>query len=186
MSSENVLLDIPGLFCWVPRKFNDSRGCFLETFHKREFRHITGLDVDFVQDNESQSSKNVLRGLHFQIPPHEQGKLVRVVSGRALDIAVDLRTNSASYGKHIAIELSKENGRIFWIPPGFAHGFLALEENTIFQYKCSGFYHRESEKSLVWNDPDLKIIWGTQKPILSEKDAIAPAFSTFLSPFKVQ
>jgi dTDP-4-dehydrorhamnose 3,5-epimerase len=183
MSSENAQLDIPGLFSWVPQKYSDSRGYFLESYNKKTFTQITGLDVEFVQDNESLSSKNVLRGLHFQIPPFEQGKLVRVLKGRVLDVAVDLRKNSAYYGKHLALELSAENGRILWIPPGFAHGFLTLEDNTVFHYKCSGFYHRDAEKSLRWNDPVLNINWGVQNPVLSEKDAAAPDFKTFDSPF---
>ena len=143
----------------------------------------TGLTIDFVQDNESISKKNVLRGLHFQIPPFAQGKLVRVVSGSVLDVAVDLRKGSPTYGKHEIVELSADNKRQFWIPPGFAHGFLSLEENTVFNYKCSNYYSPVSERTIKWNDPDLNIDWQINEPIVSEKDQNGLDFVNFVSQF---
>lgn len=174
---------IEGLVSYVPTIFSDARGAFVETFNQRVFNEMIGREVQFVQDNQSVSVKGVLRGLHFQIPPYAQGKLVRVLKGRALDVAVDLRKNSATYGQHIAVELTGDNGRVFWIPEGFAHGFLALEDHTVFSYKCTNFYSRVSEQSLLWNDPKLSISWGIESPLVSEKDAVALTFDEFNSPF---
>lgn len=174
--------NIPGLLILEPRVFEDDRGYFYESYNKIR-QGEAGFNFDFVQDNESCSSKGVLRALHFQNPPFAQGKLVRVVRGSILDVAVDIRKGSPYYGKHQIIELSAENHLQFWLPPGFAHGFVALEDNTIVNYKCTNPYHKESEGSIIWNDPDLNIDWGVENPLLSEKDAIAPSFKDFESQF---
>jgi dTDP-4-dehydrorhamnose 3,5-epimerase len=174
---------LEGLLILEPRRFSDDRGYFFESFHQQQFESAVGSPVQFVQDNESVSAKNVLRGLHFQQPPHAQGKLVRVVQGRVLDVAVDLRKTSPTYGQHQLIELSGGNGLQFWIPPGFAHGFLSLEAGTIFSYKCTDYYHPETEGALLWNDMDLNIQWGNTAPIVSGKDAEAADFAIFASPF---
>lgn len=162
--------EIEGLILIKPKVFVDERGYFLESFNRKTFYEATGLDLDFVQDNESQSNKNVIRGLHFQLPPYEQGKLVRVVRGKVIDVAVDLRKASPTYGKYQSVILSEKNKHQFYIPPGFAHGFSVLEDHTIFSYKCTQFYNRESEVVMQWNDKDLNIDWGIQEPILSQKD----------------
>ena len=151
--------DIKGLMVIEPRVFGDARGYFMESFSERKFRELTGLDVDFVQDNESRSSYGVVRGLHFQRAPHAQAKLVRVVSGRALDVAVDLREGSPTYGRHFAIELTGENHLQVYIPKGFAHGFAALSDEVVFQYKCDEYYAPDSEAAIIWNDPELDIDW---------------------------
>ena len=165
-----------------PDVFADARGYFFESWNKERFtRH--GLELDFVQDNESMSGANVLRGLHFQLPPWEQGKLVRIIRGSALDVVVDLRKNESTFGKNYKVVLSAEEKNLLWIPPGFAHGFLTLEDNTIFSYKCTQLYNRESEMALAWNDPDLAIDWGISEPIISEKDKSAGSFRNFNSPF---
>jgi dTDP-4-dehydrorhamnose 3,5-epimerase len=177
-----IKTQLDGLLIIDPDVFRDERGYFFESFNSSKFLNI-GLDLNFVQDNESKSGKNVLRGLHFQVPPFEQGKLVRVVKGAVLDVAVDLRKNSPTYGKWEGVELSEQNKRMYWIPPGFAHGFLTLEDDTVFFYKCTAVYNKESERSIAWNDPDLMIHWGISYPVLSERDKISPAFSTFVSPF---
>jgi dTDP-4-dehydrorhamnose 3,5-epimerase len=168
-----ITTPIEGLLELEPTVFQDARGYFFESWNEQKFR-AAGLDFQFVQDNESCSEKGVLRGLHFQVAPHAQGKLVRVVRGAVLDVAVDIRPNSATYGQHHALVLSAENKKQFWIPPGFAHGFLTLEDNTIFAYKCTDYYHKDSERSLFWNDPALGIFWGIENPNLSDKDRVAP------------
>ncbi|MCL2414906.1 MAG: dTDP-4-dehydrorhamnose 3,5-epimerase [Bacteroidales bacterium] len=165
-----------------PSVFSDDRGYFFESYSHEKLKEL-GIDKIFVQDNESKSEKGVLRGLHFQNPPFAQAKLVRVVRGAVLDVAVDIRKNSPTYGQHVCVELSEQNKRMLYIPEGFAHGFLTLEDDTIFSYKCSQFYNKESEDSLLWNDETLNIDWGTNNPILSEKDKIAPRFSEFQSKF---
>lgn len=165
-----------------PRIFGDDRGYFYESYNKKTFAEI-GIHSEFVQDNQSFSAKNVLRGLHFQNPPYEQGKLVRVIQGSVLDVAVDIREGSPTYGKHHAVLLTGEEKNLFWIPPGFAHGFLTLEDETIFSYKCSGLYNKESEGSILWNDPELQIDWKVEKPVLSEKDEVAPPLSELKSKF---
>ena len=144
---------------------------------------INGIDIDFVQDNQSFSSKGVVRGLHFQNPPFAQGKLVRVIKGSVLDIAVDIRKDSPTYGQHVSVMLSGENKKMFWIPAGFAHGFSTLENNTIFSYKCSGTYNKESECSLMWNDSELNIDWKIDNPIISEKDKQSEKFKNFKTQF---
>tara|TARA_B100001173_G_C15872773_1_gene498019 strand:- start:1 stop:543 length:543 start_codon:yes stop_codon:yes gene_type:complete len=173
---------IDGLLVLQPNIFEDQRGYFLESWNKQRFKDM-GLDLDFAQDNQSLSKKGVLRGLHFQNPPFSQGKLVRVIKGSVLDVALDIRKESSTYGKHFSIELSEENNTILWLPPGFAHGFVALVDDTIFSYKCTNVYNKESEKSLLWCDDDLKIDWRIKSPIVSEKDKMAPHFSSFLSQF---
>lgn len=167
---------IKGLLVIEPDVFGDSRGYFIESFSEKKFREETGMDVTFVQDNESKSSYGVVRGLHFQRPPYSQAKLVRVVSGRALDVAVDLREGSETYGKHFSIELSGENHLQVFIPKGFAHGFAVLSEEVLFQYKCDEYYAPESEGAVIWNDPDLNIDWKIphEDVRLSEKDKKHP------------
>ena len=142
-----------------------------------------GLDENFVQDNQSISIKGVLRGLHFQKPPFAQGKLVRVVKGAALDVAVDLRKGSPTYGQWESVEITGENKLMFWVPPGFAHGFVSLEDGTVFVYKCSNIYNKASEATILWNDPDLNIDWKVENPLLSEKDLQGMLFKDFVSPF---
>lgn len=178
-----AISSIEGLLILETRKFHDERGFFFESFNQKKFEELVGKKVNFVQDNISVSKKNVLRGLHFQKPPYAQGKLVSVVKGSVLDVAVDLRKNSATYGQHESVILSEENGLQFWIPEGFAHGFLAMEEDTVFSYKCTNFYHQPSEQSLQWNDQELNIDWGINDPIISSKDADNELFSIFVSPF---
>lgn len=182
---EVIETGIKGLLELKPRVFGDDRGYFYESYNKEAFAKL-GIDYEFVQDNQSFSAKNVLRGLHFQNPPYEQGKLVRVVEGAVLDVAVDIRKGSPTYGQHHSVKLTGEEKNMFWIPPGFAHGFLTLEDNTIFSYKCTGFYNKDSEGSVLWNDPSLGIDWGVEAPILSEKDLEARPLSELQSKFKYQ
>lgn len=172
-----IRTEIEGLAVIEPRIFRDSRGYFFESFSERDFAEQVA-PVRFVQDNESKSSYGVVRGLHFQKPPHAQAKLVRVVKGRVLDVAVDLRTGSPTYGKHFAVELSEENHRQFFIPKGFAHGFSVLSEEVVFQYKCDNYYAPQSEGSVLWNDPQIGVDWGIPEEdiILSEKDKKGPLF----------
>ena len=180
---EIITTKIPDLYIIKPNVFRDDRGYFFESYNK-EFFLSQGIDQNFVQDNESKSNKGVLRGLHFQRPPFAQGKLVRVIKGAVLDVAVDLRKSSPTFGQWESIELSEENKMMYWVPPGFAHGFITLEDNTIFSYKCTNVYNKASEGSIAWNDPDLNIDWGNDiQPLLSEKDKIGPAFKSFISPF---
>jgi dTDP-4-dehydrorhamnose 3,5-epimerase len=174
---------IKGLKLFQPRVFKDDRGYFFESFNKPFFKENID-EVDFMQDNQSSSSKNVLRGLHFQKPPFDQGKLVRVIQGKVLDVAVDIRKNSPTYGQHEIVELNGEENQVFWVPSGFAHGFVALEEDTIFSYKCTNIYNYDSEDALLWNDTDLNIDWGVQSPLVSDKDKIAQKFKNFETPFK--
>ena len=174
--------DIQGLIIIEPQIFKDSRGAFFESWNEKKFKQL-GINEDFVQDNQSVSSKGVLRGLHFQNPPYAQAKLVRVIKGSVLDVAVDLRKNSPTYGMHVSVILSEENNKSFFIPKGFAHGFLSLEDNTVFNYKCSDYYNKESEGSLLWNDEDLKIDWQIDNPLVSEKDLQADLFKNFKTKF---
>jgi len=163
--------DIEGLYVIEPKVFGDNRGYFMETYNQVDFKNA-GLNMIFVQDNQSKSKKGVLRGLHFQ-KKHPQGKLVRVISGEVFDVAVDIRKNSSTYGKSFGIILSAENKKQFYIPEGFAHGFLVLSEEAEFTYKCTDFYHPEDEAGILWEDTDLEIIWPTdniQEILLSEKD----------------
>jgi dTDP-4-dehydrorhamnose 3,5-epimerase len=163
---------IEGLLILQPRIFADQRGCFLESFNERAFRASTGVDLPFVQDNESVSSAGVLRGLHYQVDPHAQGKLVHVGRGAVLDVCVDLRPDSPTYGRHVSVQLTAERRNMLWIPPGFAHGFLAQEDDTLFLYKCTAYYHPAAERTLRWDDPELQIDWGTTAPRVSPKDAL--------------
>lgn len=179
---EVIKTTLEGLLVIKPRIFVDERGYFFESWSKQSFAEV-GLNLDFVQDNQSLSSKGVLRGLHFQNPPYAQGKLVRVIKGSVLDIAVDIRKDSPTYGQHFSIELTEKNKTIVWIPPGFAHGFLTLKDNTIFTYKCTGVYNKESEGALLWNDKDLNINWKVNDPLVSEKDLVAGNFKDFVSKF---
>jgi dTDP-4-dehydrorhamnose 3,5-epimerase len=173
---------IQGLLEINPDVFGDKRGYFFESWSKRAYQNI-GLDLDFVQDNQSFSQKGVLRGLHFQNPPFAQGKLVRVVKGAVIDVVVDIRIDSSTYGQYFSIKLSEENRKVFWIPPGFAHGFIALENDTIFTYKCTEVYNKDSEGALLWNDNDLDIDWGVKNPLVSDKDMLAVGFKDFKSQF---
>lgn len=179
---EIIKTSIEGLLIIKPDVFRDERGYFFESYNKERFAK-EGLTMDFVQDNESKSAKGVLRGLHFQKPPYTQGKLVRVVKGSVMDVAVDLRKDSPTYGKWESVILSEDNKLQFWIPEGFAHGFVTLEDETVFNYKCTNIYNKESEGSLLWNDPDINIDWNIENPILSEKDKISPLFKNFETPF---
>lgn len=176
---------IPGVLIIEPKVFGDSRGYFLESFNAREFAEKTGLDVTFVQDNESLSRYGVLRGLHFQRPPYTQSKLVRCVKGAVLDVAVDIRKGSPTYGKYVSCELTGENHRQFFIPKGFAHGFCVLSEEALFQYKCDEFYHPEADGGISILDSSLGIDWGIgmADAILSEKDLKQPLLADFDSPF---
>lgn len=174
--------EIKGLFIIQPKVFADQRGYFFESYNSEVFK-LKGIDTNFLQDNQSLSHAGVLRGLHFQAPPHEQGKLVRVITGAVLDVAVDIRKDSPTYGKHISIELTEENKTMFYISPGFAHGFATLRDNTIFSYKCTNVYNKTSEGCVLWNDRDLGINWKINNPILSEKDLSGTPFKEFKSPF---
>ena len=180
---ECIATPIEGLLMVRTQVHADDRGQFVETWNQRRFDEAVGREVRFVQSNQSRSQKHVLRGLHFQAPPNGQGKLVRVSQGLALDVAVDLRKDSTTFGQHWAVELSPGNGIQFWIPEGFAHGFLALEEDTVFEYMCTEFYAPQSEQSLLWDDPLLGIDWGVEAPRVSDKDAAASSFEAFDSPF---
>ncbi len=174
---------IEGLYLLQPRVFEDERGYFFESWNEELFNDLA-IPNDFKQDNQSKSVKGVLRGLHFQCNPHGQAKLVRVITGSVLDVAVDLRKDSPTYGKSYKAILSDKNKTMLYIPVGFAHGFLTLEDNTVFSYKCSNLYNKEAEGSLRWDDADLRIDWElSTEPILSDKDAIAPLFKDFVSPF---
>ncbi len=171
-----------GLYIIQPSVFEDKRGYFFESWNQQKFRE-QGLDFKFVQDNQSMSAANVLRGLHFQVPPWEQGKLVQVTQGSALDVVVDLRKDQPTFGQNYKLVLSSREKNMLWIPPGFAHGFLTLEDNTVFFYKCTQLYNKESERAILWNDPQLNIDWGIENPVVSEKDKSAMNFRDFNSPF---
>lgn len=179
---EVIKTHIKDLLIIKPKVFEDARGYFFESYNEGVFKQH-GIDVNFIQDNQSLSNSGVLRGLHFQAPPFAQGKLVRVINGAVLDIAVDIRKNSATYGQHISIELTEENKTMFYIPPGFAHGFLTLNDHTVFSYKCSNLYNKASEGTVLWNDKDLNINWNIENPVLSEKDMMGTPFKEFNSPF---
>jgi dTDP-4-dehydrorhamnose 3,5-epimerase len=177
---EVIKTDIEGVLIIEPKVFDDKRGYFFESFSQREFDEkvasILGHTINFVQDNESMSSYGVMRGLHFQRPPYTQSKLVRCVKGVVLDVAVDIRKGSPTYGKHVAVELTEDNHRQFFVPRGFAHGFAVLSDEAIFQYKCDNYYAPQSEGAIAWDDPDLGSDWQvpTENRILSEKDARHP------------
>lgn len=174
---------IPGLLVVEPQVYGDSRGYFFESFNAAKFAEQTGIDTQFVQDNESRSSYGVVRGLHMQLPPHAQAKLVRVVEGSVLDVAVDLRKDSPTFGKHFAIELTGENHLQVYIPKDFAHGFSVLSETAVFQYKCDGYYAPASEAAIAWNDPDLAIDWKLpiEAVVLSDKDRNHPSLKEFIA-----
>lgn len=186
---EVIKTDIEGVLIIEPRVFSDARGYFFESFSQREFVEkvtpILGYELNFVQDNESMSSYGVMRGLHFQRPPYTQSKLVRCVKGAVLDVVVDLRSGSPTYGKHVAVEISESNHRQVLIPKGFAHGFAVLSETAIFQYKCDEFYHPESEGGISILDSSLGIDWRipADRAILSEKDTRHPLLQDFVTPF---
>ena len=175
---------IKDLYIIEPTVWKDERGYFYESYSQRAFE-AEGIQVSFVQDNQSMSQKGTLRGLHAQTEPNAQGKLVRVIQGRVIDVAVDIRKDSESYGQHLAIELSGENQRMFWVPAGFLHGFVTLEDHTIFTYKVTSAYNKSAEFGVLWNDPDLGIDWGIgeNEIILSEKDQLLPSFKELVSPF---
>lgn len=171
---EVIKTDIEGVVIIEPRIFNDDRGYFYESFSQREFEEKVCRTI-FVQDNQSKSSYGVVRGLHFQKPPYSQSKLVRCIKGAVLDVAVDIRKGSPTFGKHVAVELTEDNHRQFFVPRGFAHGFAVLSEEAVFQYKCDNYYCKESEGSVAWDDPQLAIDWKipAEKVILSEKDKLS-------------
>ncbi|MFN5295764.1 MAG: dTDP-4-dehydrorhamnose 3,5-epimerase [Flavobacteriales bacterium] len=175
--------DFRELLIVAPTVFSDDRGAFLESFNEARFRVSTGLNITFVQDNESVSKKDVIRGMHFQLPPKGQAKLVRVSKGSVLDVVVDLRKTEPTYGQHFKIVLSAENALQLFIPEGFAHGFLVLEDQTIFSYKCSNYYSKDLERSLRWDDPAFAIDWNCAEPIISDRDRSAMAWDEFESPF---
>lgn len=165
---------LEGCFIIEPKVFKDNRGYFQETFNQKAFQQIVGKTINFVQDNESMSSKGVLRGLHYQRGEHAQAKLVRVIKGKVLDVAVDLRKESPTFGEHVVLELSEENKLQFFVPRGFAHGFVVLEDQTIFSYKCDNFYNKASEGGIIYNDPTLNIDWilDQEHLIVSDKDVL--------------
>jgi dTDP-4-dehydrorhamnose 3,5-epimerase len=175
---------IEGLLIIEPRVFHDARGYFVETYNEQRYREA-GVDAMFVQDNQSCSTYGVVRGLHFQKPPYTQAKLVSCTKGRVLDVAVDLRKESPTYGKWFSVELSEENHRQFYIPRGFAHGFSVLSEQAVFTYKCDNLYHPEAEGGLLLSDPDVAIDWQVpeDKRVISEKDTKHPLFKDLVSPF---
>lgn len=180
-----IQTSIPGVLIIEPKVFGDERGYFMESFNAREFAEKTGIEVTFVQDNESKSHYGVLRGMHFQLPPYTQSKLVRVVKGKVLDVVVDIRKGSPTYGKYEMCELSEGNHRQFYVPKGLAHGFAVMSDEAIFQYKCDAFYHPEAEGAIAWDDPDLNIQWHVpvEDVVLSEKDRHHMRLKDFESPF---
>jgi len=171
-----IKTDIPDVLIFEPKVFGDERGFFFESFSQKVFEEAVGRKVEFVQDNHSKSSKGVLRGLHYQLAPHAQGKLVRCVAGEVFDVAVDIRKDSATFGKWVGVNLSAENKRQLWIPEGFAHGFQVLSESAEFVYKTTNYYHPESDRGIIWNDEKLNIQWvGLNEIILSNKDQSMPS-----------
>lgn len=182
---EVINTEIDGVLIIEPKIWGDDRGYFFESYSARDFAARTGLDITFVQDNESKSRYGVLRGLHFQYPPYTQSKLVRVINGCVLDVAVDIRKGSPTYGQHVVVELTEENHRQFFVPKGMAHGFVVLSEEAVFQYKCDEFYHPEAEGAISWDDKELNIQWPIPAVdvVLSEKDKHHPLLMDFDSPF---
>lgn len=177
---EKVLND---LLVIEPKIFSDSRGLFFESFNQKSFNEIIGSSVTFLQDNHSISQANVIRGLHLQSPPFQQGKLVRVAKGKVYDVAVDVRVGSPTFGRSFGIELSSANNLMLWIPPGFAHGFSVLENDTVFLYKCTNVYNKESEMTLLYNDEEIGIDWRVNSAIVSDKDKEGLPYKQFRSPF---
>ncbi|GJQ33432.1 MAG: dTDP-4-dehydrorhamnose 3,5-epimerase [Ignavibacteriaceae bacterium] len=174
--------NLDGVLLIQPAVFEDQRGFFYECFRQDKLAEA-GVDHVFVQDNLSKSTKGTIRGLHFQTPPFEQGKLCQVISGAVLDVVVDIRKGSPTYGQHFSTVLSDENHHLLWIPPGFAHGFSVLSDIAIFHYKCTGVYNKQSERTLLYNDPVLGIDWKTENPVISEKDAQGVPLSILDNPF---
>lgn len=179
---EIVEKHLNGVLLLKPRVFEDARGYFYESFNAETLKKIGIYDL-FIQDNQSLSGANVVRGLHFQAPPYAQAKLVRVINGAVIDVVVDIRKGSPTYGQHYAVRLDATNKLMLYVPKGFAHGFTTLEDNTLFFYKCTEYYNKQSEGGILWNDPELGIDWGTNSPILSEKDKVNPSIRIFNSPF---
>jgi len=173
-----IRTDIPDIVLCKPTILNDERGYFFESFKKEIFEQFIGRSINFCQDNEAKSSKGVLRGLHYQLPPYAQSKLVRVIKGKVIDIAVDIRKGSSTFGKYIAVELSEENKFQLFIPKGFAHGYVVLSDEAIFSYKVDNYYHKASERGIMYNDSSLQIDWKLpiNELVISEKDKIHPTF----------
>ncbi|EAO9629958.1 dTDP-4-dehydrorhamnose 3,5-epimerase [Salmonella enterica] len=169
-----IKTEIPDVLIFEPKVFSDERGFFMESFNQKIFEEAVGRKVEFVQDNHSKSTKGVLRGLHYQIEPYAQGKLVRCVAGEVFDVAVDIRKDSETFGKWVGVNLSSENKKQLWIPEGFAHGFLVLSDSAEFLYKTTNFYNPGSDKGVAWNDPDIGISWPINNPLLSDKDSKQP------------
>lgn len=176
---------LAGVMIIEPDVFADNRGSFMELFQAERYRELLQLgdNEHFVQDNFSISNKGTVRGLHYQAPPFAQGKLVTVLRGRVLDVAVDIRSGSPTYGQHVAVELSCENHRQLWVPQGFAHGFVVLEDDTFFLYKCTNVYSKEHDRGVLWNDPALGIAWGVEQPLVSEKDQKHPLLAHIANEF---
>ncbi|NVO83491.1 dTDP-4-dehydrorhamnose 3,5-epimerase [Hymenobacter terrestris] len=179
---EFIHFDISGVVEIQPRVFGDARGAFFESFSAEKMA-AAGIVGNWVQDNQSRSDRGVVRGLHFQQPPHAQAKLVRVAAGRALDVIVDIRRDSPTYGQHLSVVLDAERFNMLYVPVGFAHGFTALKDGTLFLYKCTDYYAPHSEGGLLWNDPALNIDWGVSNPTISAKDQVLPTLANFNSPF---
>ncbi|WP_313667697.1 dTDP-4-dehydrorhamnose 3,5-epimerase [Atlantibacter sp.] len=177
-----IRTEIPDVLIFEPKVFGDSRGFFFESFNKKIFDEAVNRNVEFVQDNHSLSAKGVLRGLHYQIEPFAQGKLVRCIEGEVFDVAVDIRDGSPTYGKWVGVVLSADNHRQLWIPEGFAHGFLTLSEQAQFVYKTTNYYHPQSDRGIIWNDPDINIQWPSiDVPVnLSEKDKVQPSLKNIV------
>lgn len=171
---------IPDVLIFEPKKYDDDRGYFYESFNQHLFEEAVGRKITFVQDNQSQSRKDVIRGLHYQMAPSAQGKLVRCVLGEVYDVAVDIRPDSPTYGQHVGVHLSAENRKQLWIPEGFAHGFATLSEIAIFLYKTTNYYDPVSERSILWSDTAFNIDWKVANPVLSDKDLAAPNFKNIL------
>ena len=180
-----IKTNIEGVIIVEPKVFGDERGYFFESFNARDFAQATGLNVTFVQDNESKSGFGVLRGLHFQRPPYAQSKLVSVVRGKVLDVAVDIRKGSATYGKYVTCELSEENHRRLFLPKGMAHGYVVLSQEAVFQYKCDEFYHPEAEGGIAWDDPEIGIPWPVSQVVLSARDKQHPRLRELDNPFEI-
>lgn len=176
--------ELEGVLVIEPDFFPDSRGFFFESYNKKKYEDA-GMNFDFVQDNISKSNKGTIRGLHYQVGENSQGKLCQVLTGSVMDVAVDIRTGSPTYGKYFGVELTGQNHKQIWIPPGFAHGFSVLEDNTIFSYKCTAFYSKADDRAILFNDPDLEIDWKTENPIVSEKDLKAKRFKEIDSDFVI-
>lgn len=175
---------LKGCYIIEPKIFEDKRGYFFESFNNKQFNDLTGAKIIFIQDNESYSTKGVLRGLHYQTGNYAQAKLVRVIKGKVLDVAVDLRENSKTFGEHISVEISEQNKKQLFVPRGFAHGFIVLSETAIFSYKCDNYYNKTSEQGVIYNDKDLNIDWRLPEKeiIISEKDVILPTFKNAILP----